>query len=118
MDGRIFRLKELFFEKPEHPWTIDEMSGIVDLAPSHLPRVFRINLGNSPMAYLNGLRLDMARDLLENTFLQIKQIGIQTGLTNDSHFAREFKKKFGVSPTEHRKLHWEKIQIPQLVGEE
>jgi transcriptional regulator GlxA family with amidase domain len=118
MDGRIFHLKELFSEKLDHKWTVKEMSEIVDLSPAHLPRVFKINIGISPMAYLNTLRLEKARELLENTFLQVKQIGRRVGLKNDSHFTREFRKKFGFSPTEYRKLHWGKTQNLEPIGRE
>lgn len=71
------------------------------------------------MAYLNELRLEKARELLEDErcFLQIKEIGHQVGLVNDSHFTRDFKKKYGLTPTEYRKQHWGNEHPTSLVGQ-
>lgn len=110
MDARIFQLRGLLLERLDHHWTVDEMAALVDLAPSHFHKLFKTHLGISPLAYLNDLRLEKARELLETTFTQMKQIGLKVGMPNDSHFTRDFKKKYGVTPTEYRKKYWEKIQ--------
>ncbi len=107
MDGRIFELTNLLNERLTHPWTIEEMAKCVDLSQPHLQKLFKTEIGTPPKTYLRNLRLEKARDMLENGHLQIKQIGLQTGLVNDSHFTRDFKKKFGLTPTEYRKKQWE-----------
>ena len=97
------------------------MAKIVDLSPPHLQRLFKIHVGVSPMAYLLELRLEKARELLENPFLQIKQIGRMVGILTDSHFTREFKKNCGLTPTEFRRFHQEKVQAEVLndrIGQE
>ena len=78
-------------------------------------KLFKSNTGTSPVAYLRELRLEKARLLLETTFVQIKQIGIKIGLTNDSHLTRDFKNKYGVTPTECRRQHWDKAQAEDSV---
>lgn len=121
IDGRIFKLKKILFEKPDHNWTIEEMAKIVDLSPSHLQKLFKINMGVSPMACLLELRLEKARELLENPSLQIKQISRMVGIPNDSHFTRDFKKNCGLTPTEFRRFHQEKVQAEALndrIGQE
>ncbi len=110
MDGRIFNLKRLLLERLSHAWTIEEMAGIVELSAPHLQKLFKANLGISPMAYLRELRLEKACEFLENSFHRLKQIGIEIGMPDHSHFTRDFKSKFGVTPTEYRRQHWEKIQ--------
>lgn len=117
IDGRIFKLCKLLSEKPDHNWTIQEMAEIVELSRSHFQRIFKINVGISPQAYLHELRLDKACELLETTFLQIKQICVRAGLPDYSHLTRDFKNRYGLTPTEYRKFHWKKIQAEDQLAE-
>jgi transcriptional regulator GlxA family with amidase domain len=114
MDGRIFHMKKLLGEMPDREWTIAEMADTLGLSPPHFHKLFKHHTGISPGAYLNGLRLDKARAMLENTFAQVKQIGIKVGIRDDSHLTRGFKNKFGVTPTEYRRRHWERVQAEEV----
>lgn len=116
MDGRIFHLKEQLLENSQHDWSIEEITQIVDLSVPHFQKLFRAEMGIAPVAYLRDLRLAKARELLEAKFYRLKQIGFEVGMPNDSHFTRDFKKKYGITPTEYRKKYWEKVQIEKLDG--
>ena len=110
MDGRIFHIKEALQENFSRHWTIEEMAQETGLSVPHFQKIFKSNVGLPPMTFLLNSRLEKARELLENTFLQIQEIGSKVGIPHDSHFTRDFKKKYGITPTEYRKLHWEKVQ--------
>ena len=110
MDGRIFHLKELLLKNLQHKWTVEEMSQIVELSVPHFQKLFRAEMGIAPLTYLRDLRLVKARELLEKKFYRVKQIRVEVGIRNDSHFTRDFKKKYGLTPTEYRKHFWKKIQ--------
>jgi AraC-like DNA-binding protein len=43
-----------------------------------------------------------ARVLLETTHLRVKEAMNQVGISDSSHFARDFKKLYGISPTSYR----------------
>lgn len=118
MDGRIFQLKYLLSEKLDHDWTVEEMAEIVELSVPHFQKLFKANLGVPPMAYLHDIRLEKACESLKNSFRRLKQIGIEVGITDNSHFTRDFKGKFGVTPTEYRKQYWEKVQTKTTTGNE
>jgi AraC family transcriptional regulator, activator of mtrCDE len=110
MDGRIFNLKEKLLNNLKHNWSIEEMAKIVGLSTSHFQRLFKSNTGITPATYLRDLRLEKARQLLETTFRNISEIRDETGMRHDNHFTHDFKKKFGVTPTEYRKQYWEKSE--------
>lgn len=110
MDGRIFHIKEALQKNLSRRWTIEEMAQDIGLSVPHFQKLFKLNVGLSPICFLLNSRLEKARELLQNSFLQIQEIRLQVGCLHDSHFTRDFKKKFSVTPTEYRKLHWEKIQ--------
>lgn len=117
MDGRIFNLRKRLLENLQNQWTIDEMAAIVRLSKPHLQRLFKTEAGMSPIAYLHDLRLERASELLVATFRRVSEISYEVGLLDDSHFTRDFKKKFGVPPTEYRKRQWEKIQTDEFDGQ-
>ena len=117
MDGRILHLRKLFLNDLAHDWTIEEMARNVELSTPHLQKLFKANLGIAPFAYLQVQRLERARELLETTFLQIKQIGVQTGCRNDSHLTRDFKRRFGLTPTEYRKRFWKRMNAGDSDGQ-
>jgi AraC-like DNA-binding protein len=59
-----------------------------------------------PLQYLRHLRLEEARRLLENSFKQVKVIAAAVGLPDRSHFTRDFKEKYGCTPSEYRRKVW------------
>jgi AraC family transcriptional regulator len=71
---------------------------------SHFKQIFKERTGHSPMSYLQRVRLEKAHQILSDThsFLQIKEIAFKCGFVSDSHFAREFKKRHAVTPTDFR----------------
>ena len=75
----------------------------VNLSPSRLQHLFKAETGVSLTQYLKSLRLERARELLETTFLSVKQIMTTAGLKNKSHFVKDFKKAYGMSPTQYRR---------------
>jgi AraC family transcriptional regulator, alkane utilization regulator len=117
MDKRIFHLKKELHNKPEHQWTVKEMAEFTKMSETHFQKLFKVNTGMPPIAYLSDLRLEKARELLEgDEFLQIQEIRAKVGIWQDSHFTRDFKKKFGVTPKEYRKQFWEKEQGETQIG--
>ena len=83
--------------------TLDEMALLVNLSPSRLRHIFKADTGLSLKQYQKQLRMQKARELLEDSFLSIKEIMLQTGILDRKHFARSFKNMYGTTPTEHRR---------------
>lgn len=116
MDGRIFCLIRKLGEHPEKNWSIEEMAAVVELSPRRMQKLFRDEVGTPPHVYLRNLRLDKAAKLLTESFVQIKQICFEAGLKNESHFTRDFKERFGLTPREFRRRHWDKKQADAANG--
>ncbi len=91
------------------------------MSAAHFQRLFKeVNDGVTPMACLNNLRLEKARQMLADPtcFLQIQEIGCKVGLTNTSHFTHGFKAKIGMTPTEYRQQQAEIHQSLSPDGQE
>jgi transcriptional regulator GlxA family with amidase domain len=110
MDKRIAFLTERMLSDIQQSHTVGELSKSVNLSVPHLLYLFKRETGMTLVQYLRHLRLEKARALLEDSFLQIKQISFEVGLPDQSHFVRYFKEKNGLTPSEYRRRHWEKLE--------
>lgn len=69
--------------------------------------------GCSPKTYLQDYVMDKGKYLLANTAKSIGEISDEMGFSNQFHFSRVFKEKFGMSPSNYRhqyRLNWKKYQ--------
>ena len=102
MDRRI----ELVISKIESDpgaCQLSKLAALVNLSPSRLRHLFKQETGITPSQYVKESRLRKAELLLRTSFLSIKEIVNQVGLTSSGHFVREFRKTFEQSPTTYRK---------------
>lgn len=106
IDHRV-KIAILFIENNlGRPLSLNEIAQSVNVSPWHLCRLFKVGTGTSVTQYLSGLRMEMAKQLLETTCLRVKEIKNQVGVRDESHFARTFKKTSGVTPSQYRALCW------------
>jgi transcriptional regulator GlxA family with amidase domain len=82
--------------------SVSTLSKHVNLSPTRLRQLFKVETGCSPMRYLRDLRMQRAERLLRDTFLSIKEITLLIGVRDVSHFVRDFKKVVGLTPREFR----------------
>lgn len=73
------------------------------ISPFHFIRTFKKETGFTPHEYLVRTRIDMAKYLLINTRLPVKDICYETGFSCESVFCTAFKKNVGISPKNYRK---------------
>ena len=82
--------------------TLTEFAHSVNLSVWRLSHIFKSDVGMPPIKYLKLLRMERAKELLESSFLSVKEIAFQVGLNDESHFVRDFKSTYGHSPTTYR----------------
>ena len=82
--------------------SLSEFAQSVNLSVWRLCHIFKSDVGMPPIRYLRLLRMERARDLLESSFLSVKEIAFQVGLNDESHFVRDFKSTYGFSPALYR----------------
>lgn len=73
------------------------------LSPSHISHLFKSKVGVTPGKYLEDVRLENAEQLIRNTNLLITDIAELTGYHDGNYFAKCFRKKYQISPSEIRK---------------
>ena len=102
-DARVLSTLTLMHDLLGADLPISEMAERVHLSTSQLNRLFHQEIGMGPAAYLRGLRLERARQLLRASTLSIKQISQQCGFQNPQAFARAFRRQFDESPSRYRR---------------
>ena len=102
MDMRVQNVLALMRRDLRARLTLNDMARAVNLTSFHFCHLFKAETGRSPAKYLKTMRLERARELLETTFLSVKEIRALVGLNDESHFARDFRTTYGVTPQQHR----------------
>lgn len=101
MDQRVQAVLDLLGESISNTPTVQELSEAVNLSPSHLRRLFKVETGTPLNQYIKTLRLQKSKELMEHTFMNMKQIMFTVGVKDKSQFARDFKKLTGFTPTQY-----------------
>lgn len=81
---------------------VDELARGVCITRRQLERLFRATLQSSPAEFRNRLRLDKAKQLLQQSELSILQISVACGFDSPSYFARCYKERFNLTPRKDR----------------
>ena len=74
----------------------------VGISPNHISTVFVQETGEKFIDYLTRIRLEKAKQLLQNTAMKSADIAFKTGFNDPHYFSHIFKKNTGVSPREYR----------------
>ena len=84
-------------------WETAELAALVNLSASRFRHLFKEETGESVGSYLRERRLERAELLLRTTFLSIKEVMSEAGVSSMSHFVEYFKRRYGVTPSGYRK---------------
>lgn len=88
---------------PERMWTVESLAECCCMSRSKFASLFHQCVGQSPLAYLQQHRLNLASHLLRHSQSPIKQIAHDVGYQSDTAFSQSFKKQFDMSPSLYRK---------------
>jgi AraC family transcriptional regulator of arabinose operon len=98
----LSRARKFALTHPKENLSVADLAEAMEVSREHLCRVFRGEMGTTPLKFLHRQRMMRACNLLANTQLSIKQIAYRLGYDNSSHFARGFQKATGFRPVEFR----------------
>lgn len=83
--------------------SLEEVGERVNMTPSYLSKLFHKEMNNGFSKYVVQTRIDMAKKLLLETELTVKEIAEKTGFASANYFGTVFKKAMGISPQVYRK---------------
>jgi transcriptional regulator GlxA family with amidase domain len=102
MDSRLQIVIKLMQDQCHREISLSDLASSVDLSLSRLHHLFKAEVGTTPAHYLHSLRMERAEELLKLSHLNVKQILVRVGMNDRSHFDRDFKKIYGLTPMQYR----------------
>lgn len=86
----------------DDPLTLAKLAKHVSYSPYHFSRIFKAKTGLSPLYYVSSLRLQKAKDLLLQTDLTVRDIGLEIGQQSLGTFTTRFAERVGMTPAHFR----------------
>ena len=83
--------------------TVPLVARQVDVSPSYLTALFHKNLQISPGEYIRRIKLQESKQMIRENDLNFTEIAAALQYSTVHHFSRQFKDKFGITPTEYAK---------------
>lgn len=84
-------------------FNINTIANALYLTPAYFSRVFKRKMGMTCIDFIKNYRINLAKELLQNTDLSIQQISEKTGYATVYYFSQQFKQVTGESPGSFRK---------------
>lgn len=99
----IQRAAELIERDPGKKISYTELSRTLNLSERNFRKRFTQIIGMSPKAYQQDLRMRAAAAMLKEQDTTMAEISEELGYYSQFQFSRDFKKRFGVNPSEYKK---------------
>lgn len=104
-DQVIRQIREYIDLNLHQELTRESIAAAVYLNPDYTARLFKQKTGQSLNDYIQGKRIDLARQLLAGTDMPVGDLAISLGYSSFSHFTKLFKSIEGMTPSDYRKRH-------------
>lgn len=89
--------------------TLCSIAEALHVSAFHLSHEFKREIGQAPISYLNGLRMQHAQLLLKTTAYPVQEIVFLVGFDNIPNFNKLFKRHTGFTPSQYRKLYLDSL---------
>jgi transcriptional regulator GlxA family with amidase domain len=96
------KVQAYVLEHPGEPFSVERLAGIAGTSERSIARLFVSELGVTPHDFIEGVRLDHARNLLESTDLALKSVAFDCGFATPERMRGAFQRRLGVSPLQYR----------------
>jgi len=83
--------------------SVPTVARMVDVSPSYLTALFHKNLQISPGEYIRRVKLQESKQMIRENSMNFSEIAAALQYSTVHHFSRQFKDKFGITPTEYAK---------------
>lgn len=104
-DERMARVLDRVLQSPGDRHTVESLAQVALMSRSAFAESFSAAFGQPPMSLVRRIRLDRAWKLLEHPDgPPIQVVARRVGFSSRSHFSREFKRHFGISPATRRAM--------------
>ena len=97
-DPQVGNALRLMHTNPARDWTVDELAREVAASRSVLAQRFTELVGEAPMRYLAGWRMQLAKQMMREGARNIQDVATRVGYESEAAFNRAFKRVTGLTP--------------------
>ena len=102
-NSRIMQQVQTYLSKNyKQDISLENLAQTLDFSPFYFSKLFKQYFGVTFVEYLTDIRIEIAKNILQDTTKSAKDVGEQVGYPNSNYFVKLFKKKTGLTPTEYR----------------
>ena len=101
-DILVKQVQEFIENNFEQPLQVSELAAMINVTPRTLNRRFQSCVAMRPVEYIQAVRIEQAKRLLESGEVTIKSLAYQVGYSDISSFTRLFKRATQLTPKEYR----------------
>lgn len=99
----IRKAQQYISEHIREKLSVPAVAEVADVSASYLTALFHKNLQISPGEYIRRLKLQESKQMIRENNLNFTEIAAALQYSTVHHFSRQFKEKFGITPTEYAK---------------
>ncbi|WP_232248483.1 GlxA family transcriptional regulator [Streptacidiphilus rugosus] len=99
---RMDALRQYVLRHLDAPLTVADLARQAQVGERQLGRIFRAEVGSTPAAYVESLRVEAARNRLEATEDTVERVATTCGFGTTDTLVRAFRRSLGATPTEYR----------------
>jgi AraC-like DNA-binding protein len=115
VNGSLLTVKEWENVAREAEFNAAHMASLCAISERQLQRLFQQHLHCTPSRWLRDLQCLLAKDLIARGYSN-KAAATELKFASESHFCREFKKVFGVSPQSFAPANVSKSRTPRRIS--
>lgn len=100
----IGQIKEFVLSNYKQDLSVPKIAGIFYLNANYLSTLFKENTGITLKSYMNGVRMEKAKEYLAQGLRSVTEVAHETGYSDSNYFSKVFKKYTGITPKQFRDI--------------
>ncbi len=102
-DPDILKAQAWIEDRFQDPVTVEEVAEAIAMSPRNLKRRFKKATGDSPLAYVQRVRVEAAKRALACRELGIEEVAVRSGYEDSGFFRQLFRRHTGMTPSDYRR---------------
>lgn len=99
----IAKVQSYVLKNIDEEFNIERLAKLAAMSPRHFTRVFTREMKITPMEFVQNVRIDHARQLLETSDIPIKAVAYHSGFGSTRYMRILFSEKLGLTPAQYRR---------------
>ena len=110
MKQLVKRIDDHLQEHYQDQITLEHLGELINRNPAYISRLYKLQTGLNIKDRLRSIRIAVARELLEQDDMSVKEVAFTVGFSDPNYFSTVFKKETGLSATDYALFYGKKFE--------